>query len=56
MKSYLKEKVAALFYKTEVNGRAGSAALTTRHPSILKLALKFADGWQSLRRYSSLAD
>jgi hypothetical protein len=36
MSSYLKEKVAALVYKTEINDRGGSAALTTRHPSIRK--------------------
>jgi hypothetical protein len=29
-------KVAASVYKTEINDRSGSAALTTRHPSIHK--------------------
>jgi hypothetical protein len=32
----LERKVAARVYRTEINGRAGSAALTTRHPSIHK--------------------
>jgi hypothetical protein len=32
MRSYLKGKVAAPVKKTEINDRAGSAALTTRHP------------------------
>jgi hypothetical protein len=32
----LERKVAAPVYITEINGRAGSAALTTRHPSIHK--------------------
>jgi hypothetical protein len=32
----LERKVAAPVYKTEINDRAGSAALTTRHPSIRK--------------------
>jgi hypothetical protein len=34
MWSYLKEKVADPVKKIEINGRGGSAALTTRHPSI----------------------
>jgi hypothetical protein len=34
MRSYFKEKVAAPVKKTEINGREGSAALTTQHPSI----------------------
>jgi hypothetical protein len=33
MRSYLKEKVAAPVYKTEINSRGVSASLTTRHPS-----------------------
>jgi hypothetical protein len=37
MWSYWKEKVAAPVYKTEFNGRGGSAALTTQHPSIRKI-------------------
>jgi hypothetical protein len=42
-----------LVYKIEINGREGSAALTTRHSSIYKkLALKFSDRWLSLSRYS----
>jgi hypothetical protein len=32
----MKEKVAAPVYKTDINDREGSAALTTRHPSIHK--------------------
>jgi hypothetical protein len=32
----LERKVAALIYKTEINDRRGSAALTMRHPSIRK--------------------
>jgi hypothetical protein len=39
MRIYLKEKVAAPVWKTEINGRAGSAALTAlnkQHPSIRK--------------------
>jgi hypothetical protein len=32
----LERKVAAPVQKTEINGRGGSGALTTRHPSILK--------------------
>jgi hypothetical protein len=31
----LERKVAAPVYKTEINGHVGSAAMTTRHPSIL---------------------
>jgi hypothetical protein len=34
MKSYLKEKVAASVSKIDINDRAGSAGLTTRHPFI----------------------
>jgi hypothetical protein len=30
----LERKVAASVYKTEINGRGGSGALTTRHPSL----------------------
>jgi hypothetical protein len=33
MKIYLREKLAAPVYKSEINGRGVSAALTTRHPS-----------------------
>jgi hypothetical protein len=41
----------------EIKDREGSAALTTRHPSIRNtLAINFADNWRSLSRYSSLAD
>jgi hypothetical protein len=36
MRGYLKEKVAAPVYKTEINGRGGSAVLTTRRLSIRK--------------------
>jgi hypothetical protein len=44
-------------YKTEINDRMGSAALTTRHPLYpQKLALNFVDKWRSSSRYSSLAD
>jgi hypothetical protein len=32
----LERTVAALVYKTEINGLGGSAALITRHPSIRK--------------------
>jgi hypothetical protein len=32
----LERKVAAPVYKTHINDRVGSAALTTRHPSIHK--------------------
>jgi hypothetical protein len=32
----LERKVAAPVYKTEINDRRGSVALTTRHPSIRK--------------------
>jgi hypothetical protein len=32
----LERKVAAQVQKTEINDRRGSAALTTRHPSIRK--------------------
>jgi hypothetical protein len=32
----LERKVAAPVYKTEINDRGESAALTTQHPSILK--------------------
>jgi hypothetical protein len=32
----LERKVAAPVQKTEINDRGGSAALTTRHPSIRK--------------------
>jgi hypothetical protein len=32
----LERKVAAPVYKTEINDRGGSAALTRRHPSIRK--------------------
>jgi hypothetical protein len=32
----LERKVAAAVYKTEINGREGTAALTTRHPSVRK--------------------
>jgi hypothetical protein len=32
----LERKVAAPVYKTDINDRVGSAALTTRHPSIHK--------------------
>jgi hypothetical protein len=34
--SYLKEKVAAPVYKTKINDRKGSAALTTGYPYIRK--------------------
>jgi hypothetical protein len=37
MKYYLKEKVVALVYKTENNGRGSFAALTTRQPSVRKI-------------------
>jgi hypothetical protein len=50
-------EVVAPVWKTEVNGRAESAALihaTPLYPQ--KLALNFADKWRSLSRYSSLAD
>jgi hypothetical protein len=48
MRSYLKEKVAAPVYKTDINGHGGSIALITQHPQ--KLALKFTNqcrllGW-----------
>jgi hypothetical protein len=41
-------KVAAQVSKTEINGRGGSAALTTPHPFIRKVGTKIL--------YSSLAD
>jgi hypothetical protein len=37
----LGRKVAAPVWKTEINDRRGSAALTTRHPSIHKVGAKF---------------
>jgi hypothetical protein len=37
MRSYVKEKVAAPVYKTEINDHGGFAALTTPHPSIRKI-------------------
>jgi hypothetical protein len=40
MRRYLKNKVAAPVYKTEINGRGVSAALTTRHPSIRRIGIK----------------
>jgi hypothetical protein len=40
--------------RKQINGRGGSAALTTRHPQ--KLAINFADKWRTLSRYSSFAD
>jgi hypothetical protein len=53
----LERNIVAPVYKTEINDRRGSAALTTRHPSNpQKLALNFVDKWKSLSRYSSLAD
>jgi hypothetical protein len=53
----LERKVAALFYKTEINDRRESAALTTRHPLYpQKLELNFTNKWLSLSRYISLAE
>jgi hypothetical protein len=37
----LERKVAAPVYKTEINDRVGSAALTTRHPLSGKVDCKF---------------
>jgi hypothetical protein len=37
-------------------GRRGFAELTTRHHSIRKVGINFADKWRSLCRYSSLAN
>jgi hypothetical protein len=34
MRSYLKEQIAAPAVNIEINDRGGSAALTTRYPSI----------------------
>jgi hypothetical protein len=38
----LEREVAAPFYKTEINDRAGSAALTTRHPLSIKVGTRFS--------------
>jgi hypothetical protein len=35
------ERIVAPVYKTEINDHGGSAALTTRHPSIHKFGTKF---------------
>jgi hypothetical protein len=37
----LERKVAVSVYKTEINDRGGSAAMTTRHPSNHKFGTKF---------------
>jgi hypothetical protein len=51
----LERKVKSPVNRTEINDRRGSAALTTRHPSI-QLVLNFVDKWRSLSRYRSLGD
>jgi hypothetical protein len=53
----LERNLATPVWKPKNNDRRGSAALTTRHPSIhKKLALNFVDKWQLLSWYSSLVD
>jgi hypothetical protein len=52
----LKEKAAAPIYKTEMKGLGEPPHCP--HDTLVpqKLALKFADMWQSLIRYNSLSD
>jgi hypothetical protein len=48
MRSYLEEKLRLRSRKIEINDSRGSAALTTRHPSIHKSWQYFVDKWRSL--------